>query len=392
MKLEFDIQKRLGKFYIPIWAGCDKSVAAAITMFREQWHSYSQVSKSHNIVRLIKELVDPAVSEYLNSLPTNYLRYSPIAPAKLTYSDLIKMRGFHYCSDCIGDYLRPFVEHSTYTEPDKLFIATQETLKSLFSHCKGKRPKRSRLAPDIYFNTERSKGLCRLCGNPTEFSSFITNWDNDGFIDDTEEKYGLKKGPDFSHKYCAHHKPQLQDGSWNPAYKQAMRSSKQFELEVLRLCRQIAKPERLNAMSGDNLIDEYFYYYLKNKTINYAQSLTCFEHIQNTFSGSITVDEKTCEEIISIVNNMTNAGISLGPDDIDKIRNIAREMVNSRLSDNKKRMLVLRKKGFNQREIAEIISSLIGKKLSHQAVSKAIKSVCDKFQLNYISNKHVYME
>ncbi|MEQ4708401.1 hypothetical protein [Providencia huaxiensis] len=73
--------------------------------------------------------------------------------------------------------------------------------------------------------------------------------------------------------------------------------------------------------------------------------------------------------------------LTLGPDDIDKIRNIAREMVNSRLSDNKKRMLVLRKKGFNQREIAEIISSLTGKKLSHQAVSKAILSVREEFLL-----------
>ncbi len=386
MELEFDIQKRLGKFYIPIWAGCDKSVAAAITMFREQWHSYSQVSKSHNITRLIKELVDPAVSEYLSRLPANYLRYSPIAPAKLTYSDLIKMRGFRYCSDCIGDYLRPFVEHSTYTEPDKLFIATQETLKSLFSHCKAKRPKRSRLAPDIYFNTERGKGLCRLCGNPTEFSSFITNWDNDGFIEDAEEKYGLKKGPDLSHKYCAHHKPQLKDGSWNPAYKQAIRSSKQFELEVLRLCRQIANPERLNAMSGDDLIDEYFYYYLQDKTISDTQAHACFDYIKNTFSNPIVVDEKTYEKLVNIVNNMTNVGVSLGPDDIDKIRNIARKMVNSRLSDNKKRMLVLSKKGFNQREITEIISSLTGKKLSHQAVSKAIKSVCTVFQLNTPKN------
>lgn len=386
MELEFDIQKRLGKFYIPIWAGCDKSVAAAITMFREQWHSYSQVSKSHNITRLIKELVDPAVSEYLSRLPANYLRYSPIAPAKLTYSDLIKMRGFRYCSDCIGDYLRPFVEHSTYTEPDKLFIATQETLKSLFSHCKAKRPKRLRLAPDIYFNTERGKGLCRLCGNPTEFSSFITNWDNDGFIEDAEEKYGLKKGPDLSHKYCAHHKPQLKDGSWNPAYKQAIRSSKQFELEVLRLCRQIANPERLNAMSGDDLIDEYFYYYLQDKTISDTQAHACFDYIKNTFSNPIVVDEKTYEKLVNIVNNMTNVGVSLGPDDIDKIRNIARKMVNSRLSDNKKRMLVLSKKGFNQREITEIISSLTGKKLSHQAVSKAIKSVCTVFQLNTPKN------
>lgn len=381
MELEFDIQKRLGKFYIPIWVGCDKSVAAAIKIFREQWHSYSQVSKSHNITRLIRELVDPAVSEYLNSLPDNYLRYSPIASAKLTYSDLIKMRGFHYCSDCIGDYLRPFVEHSTYTETDKLFIATQETLKSLFSHCKGKRPKSSRLAPDIYFNTERGKGLCRLCGSPTEFSSIITNWDNDGFIEDAEEKYGLKKGPDFSHKYCAHHKPQLQDGSWNPAYKQAIRSSKQFELEVLRLCRQIAKPERLNAMSGDNLIDEYFYYYLRDKTIDYSQSLTCFEYIKNTFSESITVDKKTCEKIISIVDNMTNVGVSLGPNDIDKIRNIARKMVDSRLTDNKKRMLALRMYGFSQYEIAQNMMKHIGKKMTHQAVSKALSTVSYEFRL-----------
>lgn len=151
----------------------------------------------------------------------------------------------------------------------------------------------------------------------------------------------------------------------------------------------MAKPERLNTMSGDNLIDDYFYYYLSYKTIDYTQSLTCFEHIQNTFSESITVDEKTCEEIINIVHNMTNAGVSLGPDDIDKIRNIAREMVNSRLSDNKKRMLVLRKKGFNQREVAEIISSLTGEKLSHQAVSKAMQSVCKDFLLEGSSRYRV---
>ncbi|HEM7578093.1 TPA: hypothetical protein U2J86_005148, partial [Serratia marcescens] len=139
--------------------------------------------------------------------------------------------------------------------------------------------------------------------------------------------------------------------------------------------------ERLNAMSGDNLIDEYFYYYLSDKTIDYAQSLTCFEHIQNTFSESIIVDEKTCEEIISIVDNMTNAGVFLGPNDIDKIRNIARKMVDSRLTDNKKRMLALKMYGFSQYEIAQNMMKHIGKEMTHQAVSKALSTVSSEFSL-----------
>lgn len=91
---EVDVSERLGQFYIPVWENSDKSVANAIRIFREKWHVYSEESKNHNIMNLIKQLIDPVVSEYLSSLPNQYLSFCPISREKCNYSDLIKLRGF----------------------------------------------------------------------------------------------------------------------------------------------------------------------------------------------------------------------------------------------------------------------------------------------------------
>ncbi|WP_417879399.1 hypothetical protein [Vibrio sp.] len=78
---------------------------------------------------------------------------------------------------------------------------------------------------------------------------------------------------------------------------------------------------------------------------------------------------------------MTGAVTILGADDEGALRNIARRMVNSRLTDNKKRMLALKKQGLNQKEISQKLTKLGGKKITHQAVSKALSSVGDEFLL-----------
>lgn len=219
--------KRLGQFYIPIWENSDKSVANAVRIFRDKWLSYSEESKSHNIINLIKEVIDPGVSEYLRSLPNQYLSFCPISREKCNYSDLVKFRDFRYTADQIHFYLRDFIDNCAYTEQDVLFISTQDMLKSLFMLCEGKRPKRSKLAPDIYLNKERKTRLCALCGKPTEFSLFMGAWEKYGIIDGDEyednEKVGRKKRPDLSDTYCLDHRPKLHDGSWNATYKQAKR-------------------------------------------------------------------------------------------------------------------------------------------------------------------------
>ncbi|GKL04033.1 hypothetical protein NUBL10709_33040 [Klebsiella pneumoniae] len=56
-------------------------------------------------------------------------------------------------------------------------------------------------------------------------------------------------------------------------------------------------------------------------------------------------------------------------------------MVDSRLTDSKKRMLVLKKQGFNQRQIADKLTEIEGRTISPQAVSKALKSVDSDFNI-----------
>lgn len=344
---EVNASERLGQFYIPVWENSDKSVANAIRIFREKWHSYSEESKSYNIINLIKQVIDPVVSEYLSSLPNQYLSFCPISIEKCNYSDLIKLRGFRYTADQIHCYLHDFVDKSSHTEQDILFISTQDMLKSLFMICEGKKPDRSKLAPDIWLKPDKKTRLCALCGNPTEFSQFMHTWTEHRFIErennerdndeDNDEKEGKKKRPDLSTNYCLNHRPKLHNGSWNSLYKQAKRSAEQFEREVLRLRRQIAHPDRHNAKSGDRLIDEYFYDYMQDS--------------------------------------------SLDPTNVPELRNLARKMVDSRLTDNKKRMLVLRKQNPSNEKIGILLGEITGKPLSNQAVSKALRTIREEFQL-----------
>ncbi|MEX0494170.1 transcriptional regulator [Raoultella terrigena] len=338
---EENAQKRLGLYYIPVWEHTDETVVHAIRTFREKWHSYSDKSKRYNIIKLIKELIDPSVSEYLSRLPNHYLSFCPASIKNCNYSDLVKLRGFSYTADQIHFHLRNFVNHSSHTEQDMFFISTQDMLKSFFMYCEGNSPKNSKLAPDLYVNMERKTRICALCGNPTEFSSFIRSWKENGVIEGEEnednEKFGKKKRPDFSQTYCLNHRPKLHDGSWNATYKQAKRSTKQFEQEVLRLRRQISHPDRYNAKSGDNLVDEYFYHYLFDS--------------------------------------------SLDPTNVAELRNLARRMVDSRLTDNKKRILVLHKQGLSNREIGIKLGGLTGSVLTNQAISKALGTIRDEFIL-----------
>lgn len=65
-----------------------------------------------------------------------------------------------------------------------------------------------------------------------------------------------------------------------------------------------------------------------------------------------------------------------------ELRDLARKMVDSRLTDNKKRMLVLRKQNHSNKQIGILLGEITGKQLSNQAVSKAIKSIREEFLIN----------
>ncbi|MBA0289774.1 LuxR family transcriptional regulator [Stenotrophomonas maltophilia] len=310
---------------IVIWEGCDPTVSEAIEQFEDRWRPYSASSRRYPIVGLIQELIDPAVAAYTATLPQRYLGHIPGAGTGVSFSGIIRLVGLDAMVRMQRQLLRQFIKtEDTQTPRDRRFVATLESLIGLVWDCACKRPVKSKVR-DTRLNGERLQGFCRFCGSLAELTSFAGGSD-DPKADDPEEKLRL------SSLYCLDHRPKLPSGAWNPVYRQARRSLAQFDLELARLNQQCAKPATAQVKSGDQLVDSYFFHYV--------------------------------------------AGQTLQPADKAELRNQARLMVDSKLSDRKKQMLMLQRSGLNQSEIARKLG------IERQAVSKALAAIPAMFRLS----------
>lgn len=323
------------KIHIPIWEHCDPIVSAAIRQFEERWHPYSPLSRRYPIVRLIEEVIDPAITDYLKSLPLSYSSYIPGAEPNPGFSVIIRLAGFESMVRAQRQLLRQFImTEDRQTTGDQSFVATLESLIELALACICKRPQSSSATSGVNLNDQRKHGHCEHCGQRTEFAAFMSTVADEQVNDAELEE---QKKLELSDKYCIGHKPKLATGKWNPAYRQARRTLTQFNIELSRLTRQCAKRSIVCAKSGDKLIDEYFYHFMLNLTIQSA--------------------------------------------DHAELRNLARRMVDSKLSDTKKKMLALQKVGFNQTEIGQRLLNANHQPMTRQAVSKALASVRKEFLL-----------
>ncbi|MGO2322905.1 hypothetical protein [Vibrio casei] len=375
---EKDAAKRLGLYnFLIIDKGCDELVSQAIKRFRDEWAPYSQYSTRKNIINLIHKLLDNSIARFINSLPEKYQYFFPKQDEKISLSLLIKELGFQEAHKEIKRHLAFFIEYnSSGTEADRRFTATLEAIINLVWMCYLRRPKFQEYSTDVKINTTRKQTLCELCGEKTELTSFIKSLDKNIIQDKDLDDINLMV---LSHNFCSLHKQKKDDTS---AYKRAKRSQNQFEIEVLRLRRQVAKPNKQNAMSGDELVDEYFYLYLQGKMVTSEQAETYMSYVRKTFGNQIKVDTTMLQRLHEISDSLTNQGTMISSGDIDKIRNIARRMVDSRITDNKKRMLVLKQRGLSQKEIAQRLTELGGKNITHQAVSKALRTIRHDFLLS----------
>lgn len=314
---------------IVIWEGCDPTVSEAIEQFEDRWRPYSASSRRYPIVGLLQELIDPAVAAYTATLPQRYLGHIPGAGTGVSLSGIIRLVGLDAMVRMQRQLLRQFIKtEDRQTSRDQRFTATLETLIGLVWDCACKRPKTSASAKGVSLNAQRKHGFCDFCGNPTEFSAFMANVAEQQVNDAELEN---RKKLELSHQYCGGHRPKLTNGEWNPAYRQAKRSLAQFELELARLSQQCAKPATPQVKSGDQLVDGYFFHYVMRQTLQ--------------------------------------------PADKAELRNQARLMVDSKLSDRKKQILMLQWSGLNQSEIARRLG------IERQAVSKALASIPAMFHL-----------
>jgi DNA-binding CsgD family transcriptional regulator len=315
-----------------IWDGCDPTVSEAIEQFRDRWRPYSVSSRRYPVTRLIEEIIDPAVAAYAATLPTHYLSHVPGAGAGVSFSGIIRLVRFNAMVRLQRKLLRAFVlREDRQSARDQRFVATLESLIELVWACARKRPKKARM-PGSGLNGRRIEGFCRFCGEVAELT-MLASGDNTPKADDPDDDLHL------SNLYCVKHRPKLRGGLWNPAYTRARRSLAQFDLELARLSRQCAHRKKAHAASGNDLVDSYFLDYVLGQTFQ--------------------------------------------PADEAELRNQARLMVDSKLTDRKKQMLALQRSGLNQSEIARKLG------IERQAVSKALASVPAIFRLNQQKKRSV---
>lgn len=243
---------------IAIWEGCDASVAEALHRFLDRWEPYSTASKRYPIVRLVEELIDPAVASYAETLQSGYQGHIPGAGTNVAFSAIMQLVGIAAMVRLQRQLLRAFVlTHDRQSGDDRCFIATLETLIELVLACKRKQPSNKDMGG---LNGQRLKGFCRFCGARAELALFAEG----------EGQRDLDEYLRLSNLYCTTHRPKTPDGRWNPAYRQAMRSVAQFDLELARLSRQCAIRAEPKAKSGDELVDAYIFRYMLSQTLHLA--------------------------------------------------------------------------------------------------------------------------
>jgi len=271
------LQKGLQKKISPITVGkdCDPAVAQAIKDFLARWGPYSRESFEYPIWKLVKEVVDPAWTDWQRRHPVfqrpswdaawerfhdephqqaqNALTGKQIGNVKeggYTPSAIARSYGFSSLSFFLrwSERLVRGGGHSyELTALDTLY-----SLQSLAGACWFKQPKTTidkistkRVRPE--------QSMCRLCGKPTEL---------------TEENGGKPWRPKSvdgadclrpSASYCSDHRPKNPDGTVRKEYLQARRWQPQFKIELVRIERQFWGHDSAvsYSRSGNEWVDDF---------------------------------------------------------------------------------------------------------------------------------------
>lgn len=314
---------------ILIWEDCYPTVAEAIKQFQACWRPSSTATSEHTL-RLIKELIEPSVSAYAETLQQSYLHYLPGIESEYSFSEIIESFGFDKMARLQRTLLvafKPLKEGKS--QLDVQFIATLESLYGLIGACRRKRQIKTKVR-DTPLSNIRPQGFCKFCGNLTEFTLFAEGLDEIELYPPTASPKEKQKTLRLSSQYCVDHRPKLANNEWNPKYRTAKRSETDFNLELRRLTFQSAIVSTSYGESDDVLIDHYIHHYV-------------YKH-------------------------------GFQPADEAALRHHARLMVDTKLSDRKKKIVLLERYGMSQSEISRILG------ISRQQVFRDLATVPPLFR------------
>lgn len=360
---------------ITAWPGCDPQLAKAIELFSENWEPYSAESRRYSIFNLMRDLIDPAWHDFCLRFPAlnstlmdhawncyQWEKWRSSAPSEGDLETAEQKsermrRAFVQCGGKMGGtyFLSEIARRHGFTAMDQFIrfaslgkemygdtaettYASSQSLDSLRELALACRSKKSKKKAHGKVNARREKLVCRLCGQQTELSAHINGvpWP----AQDLEGDERLR----LSSLYCSVHKPKAPFSELVRAdYLKAKRNQSKFDLEFLRLERQSWGSELVpRAKSGNKLVDEYI-----------------------------------CRLVVH-----RRQGLELDQNAIDffdkRLREEARMLVDRKISDRKKEIVMLLLSGLNQSEAAKRLG------VERQAISKALQSIPADYRLDIL--------
>lgn len=324
-------------------AGCHPRVAKAIHALVESWGPYTTTSRRYRLDRLFGELIGPAWTAFILSLPARSIRRRLVS--ELDLSVAAKDLGFDGLRKLLLDVVGVVSPGMAYVSPQfyaryvqdpsgrrsvrpsgaSCFSPTLDSLIRLLSHCQHKCPRTVR---KDFINENRIQSVhCELCQAEAELYAF-----KHADAETRERVWAFKTKnaiPTLSARYCLAHRPVNHDGSWNAEYKRAKRAIHRFQVET----------ERLN-----------------------QQSKTVSEMIANSGSAAVDLFYRDVVQKHEIPSNEKEKETA--------VRALAVEIVRFRISDIKKFMVSMRTIGISQKEIGRRCSGM-----TQQSVSRALLSV-----------------
>lgn len=201
--------------------------------------------------------------------------------------------------------------------------------------------------PDIKTKAKRQQTYYELCGQRNKLAEYFYRLDNN-LLDPKD--------------------PQEADDGQNPKLQLSHRFSRTVEHKP------ILDDEELKPLSSEQLDNRYFYLFLEGKTVTQEHDQAYFDYMKDNFKFPMELEGENKRLIDEAIVRLTGAGTLLGADDEGKLRDIARQMVDSRLTDRKKQMIVL-KQGLNQTQISERLTEIEGKIISPKVISKTLSTI-----------------
>lgn len=341
---------------IPIWEGCDPLLANAISTFSQTWEPYSAESRRFSIFRLFRELIDPAWSNLCAHYPElshealrrAWGRYKAErsseleAPASYVLSTLANYLGF----DELYLFIKVIGLNVPESDEPQSILPTIDTLRDLAMACRDKKPKR---LPGKNRQLVPGRGTCRFCDNATELAASLIGkaWSDEKQDPFCPNNTILSR---LSSIYCSVHKSKASfSQSVTPHYLKVKRNQAVFDRELKRLNWQSWGGVKVAAAkSGNQLVDAFIWRLSLMRRLSHEQHYDQHVMLQT------------------------------------KIRREARMLVDQRITDRKKEIIVLLGFGLNQSQVAERLGLT-----SRQAVSKALSSIPLDYRLDILWNSPV---